>query len=107
MHSLPKFGRQNSYEIRLAETSDHLPVSWAAGGSHLLLGSSASRKWRRRQLDHTGFPGTYLLDLHHVYRHGRHRKFDCCPVIPKIRSVAHSRWVNAPSVILLVAGVVG
>jgi len=45
-------------------------------------------------LDHPGFPGAYLLDLHHIARHPRHLKFNCRPVISPVRSVAHSLWLN-------------
>ena len=67
---------------------------WAAGGSHLPPGSGVHRRKRRGQLDHPGFPGAYLLDLHHIARHPRHLKFNCRPVISPARSVAHSLWLN-------------
>src|SRR5438034_8476663 len=67
---------------------------WAAGGSHLPPGSGVHRRKRRGQLDHPGFPGAYLLDLHRVACHPRHLKVNCRPVISPVRSVAHSLWLN-------------
>ena len=67
---------------------------WAAGGSHLPPGSGVHRRKRRGQLDHPGFPGAYLLDLHHVARHRRHLEFNCRPVISQVRSLAHSLLVD-------------
>src|SRR6266498_3126675 len=70
--NLSKFGWRKPYDLHLAQTSDYLSVSWAAGNSHLLPGSGALRRRRRRQLDHAGFPGlifwTYivLLSIHVV-----------------------------------------
>src|SRR4029077_10543676 len=90
------FDRQKLYEIHLAQTSHHLSVSWAAGGAHLLPGSGVSRKGRRpRELDQTGFPGTYLLDLPHFASHPGRLEFNCRLVISQVRSVAHSPWFNA------------
>jgi hypothetical protein len=66
----------------------------AAGGSHLLLGSGVHRRERRRQLDYTGFPRAYLLDLHRGSRRPCRFKFNCGPVISQVRSVAHSLCLN-------------
>jgi hypothetical protein len=48
----------------------------------------------RRQLDHTRFPRTYPLDLHHIPRHRCRLKFNCRPVISQVRSIVHSLLVN-------------
>jgi hypothetical protein len=50
------FGSQKLYAIDLAQTSKHLSVSGAAGDSHLFRGSDIHERWRRRKLDHSGFP---------------------------------------------------
>jgi hypothetical protein len=87
------FGRQNPYAARLAQTSDHLPMPWAAGDPHLFHGSRV-RGRRKRQLDHAGFHGAYLLDLHDVARHRHRFKFNWRRVISEVSSVAHSFLVN-------------
>ena len=45
-------------------------------------------------MDHTGFPMTYLLDLHHIAGHPRRRKFTCRLVISQGRGVAYSPWLD-------------
>ena len=47
-----------------------------------------------RQLDHTRFPGAYLLDLHHVASHPHHLKFNWRPVVSQLRSIAYSPLLN-------------
>ena len=39
-----KSGLLEGYDVHLAQTSDHLSVSWAAGGSHLLSRSGVHSK---------------------------------------------------------------
>src|SRR5438309_10211792 len=87
------FGRPKLHEVYLAQSSDHLSISWAAGGSHLLPGCGVHRSRRKRQLDHTGFPGAYFLDLYHAARNPRCLKFNCGPVISQVRSVTNSLWL--------------
>ena len=45
-------------------------------------------------MDHTGFPVTYFLDLHHVACHPRRLKFNWRRIISQVRSPAHSFLVN-------------
>src|SRR5262249_25017063 len=95
VHSSGKFGRKKRDEVRLAQTSDRLSDSRTARDSDLFPGSGVSRTTsRRRQLDHTGFPRPHLLELRHVTRHPGYRKFYCHSCISKVRSVAHSLWLD-------------
>jgi hypothetical protein len=90
---IPLFGRQKPYAARLAQTSDHLPIPWAAGDPHLFHGSRVRRR-RGRQLDRAGFQGAYLLDLHNVARHPHRFKFNWRRFISEVRRAAHSFLVN-------------
>ncbi len=92
------FGRlsaeRHAYAVHLAQTFDHLSVSWVAGDSNLFPGSGIDS--RRRQLDHTRFPRSYLLDLRHVARHPRHPEFNWRGVVSQVGSIAHSFLVDGP-----------
>lgn len=90
---IPLFGRQKPYAARLAQTSDYLPMPWAAGDPHLFHGSRVRRR-RGRQLDRAGFQGAYLLDLHNVARHPHRFKFNWRRLISEVKSAAHSFLVN-------------
>lgn len=70
MSFIREFDRENSDEVRLAQTSNHLSNSRVAGDSDLFPGSGAAQRRRRWQLDQPGFSGsdfwTYvtLLAIH-------------------------------------------
>ena len=84
---IPLFGRQKPYAARLAQTSDYLPMPWAAGDPDLFHGSRVRRR-RGRQLDRAGFQGAYLLDLHNVARHPHRFKFNWRRLISEVKSAA-------------------
>ena len=100
---IPPFGRQKPYATRLAQTSDHLPIPWAAGDPHLSHGSRV-RKRRGRQLDRAGFQGAYLWDLHNVA--AIYIVLSSIGVVsfPKSGALRIHFWSMVLSVILLVAG---
>ena len=100
-----KSGFLEGCDVHLAQTSDHLSVSWAAGGSHLFSRSGLCSRGRR-QLDHTRFLGAYLLDLHHVASHPPHLSSIAVLSFPNSGALRIHLWSMVLSVILLVAGFV-
>jgi hypothetical protein len=93
------------YAVHLAQTSDHLSVSWAAGDSNLLPGSGVHRR-RSRQLDHTRFQGLILWAYITLLAIDVALSSSGIVSFPKSGALRIHSWSMVLSVILLVAGFV-